>query len=196
MKNSIRTVFIFLGAGTVFYLFMKFSYVVGFLFLNSIIGAVTFVGALIGAIWLATQLDRLIDASRSNLPIQTTAILLMGLFFTYQMFAAHFYSEDYLKEIGLDKVERLFELGEMDLDAGELREQAEEIAVKEQAYAISLYGTNPRPVGVVEFEVLEFERSYYYYEMVIGTDITGESARYYFTREGLDFKLSGNSVLE
>lgn len=194
MRSSIRTLFILMGAGTVFYLFMRYSYLVGFLFLNSIIGALTFLAALIGAIWAAIKLDRIISESRYEFPIQSAAILLMSLFFAYQMFASHFYSEQYLKASGLEKVEQLFELAELDLDENELRARAEEIAVKESAYVISLYGVNSRPDGIGELEVLEFKRRYYAYDLVVGEG--GKSASFTFTRDGIDFKISGSSVME
>lgn len=160
------------------------------------IGAIYFVAIIIGAIWAAIKLDSVFSKSRYDFQIRAAAILLMGLFFTYQMFASHFYSEQYLKESGLEKVEQLFELGEQELGQDEMRARAEKIAVKESAYMISLYGTNPRPDGVEEFEVLEFKRSYYEYEMVIGTGTKGETAQYTFSRDGLDFKISGHSVME
>lgn len=194
MRSSIRTVFILMGAATVFYLFMKYSYLVDFLFLNSIISALTFLAAIIGAIWGAVKLDALITKSRYTISVQTAAILLMALFFAYQMFASHFYSEQYLKAEGLEKVEQLFELGELDLVETELRARAEEIAVKESAYAMSLYGINPRPDGVGELDVLEFKRRYHAYDLVVGGD--GKSASYTFTRDGLDFKISGSSGME
>lgn len=183
-----------MGAGTLFYLFMKYSYLVSFLFLNSITGALAFIVAIIGAIWVAIKLDRIISESRYEFPVQSAAILLMTLFFAYQMFASHFYSEQYLKEAGLEKVERLFDLAELQLDENELRIRAEEIAVKESAYAMGLYGINSRPDGVRELEVLEFKRRYHAYDLVIGGE--GKSASYTFTRDGLDFKISGNSVME
>lgn len=194
MKSSIRTVFILMGAVTVFYLLMKYSYLVNFLFLNSIISALTFLAIIIGAIWGAVKLDALITKNRYAIPVQTTAILLMALFFAYQMFASHFYSEQYLKAEGLEKVEQLFELAELELDETELRARAEEIAVKESAYAMSLYGINSRPDGVDELKVLEFKRRYYAYDLVIGGG--GKSASYTFNRDGLDFKISGSSGME
>ncbi|TAA73018.1 hypothetical protein [Planococcus salinarum] len=194
MRSSIRTLFILMGAGTVFYLFMKYSYLVGFLFLNSIIGALTFLAALIGAIWATVKLDRIISESRYEFPVHSAAILLMSLFFAYQMFASHFYSEQYLKAEGLEKVEQLFELAEMDLDENELRARAEQIAVKESAYVISLYGVNSRPDGIEELEVLEFKRRYHAYDLVVGGN--GKSASFTFIRDGLDFKISGNSIME
>lgn len=194
VKSSIRTVFIFLGAGTVFYLFMKYSYLVDFLFLNSFTSPLVLLGAIIGAIWAAIKLDRFISESRYVFAVQSAAILLIGLFFAYQMFASHFYPEQYLKEAGLEKVEQLFELADLDLDTNELRARAEEVAVKESAYVISLYGTSPRPEGIEEFEILEFKRNYYEYSMVIGS--AGKSASYTFTRDGLGFKISGNSAME
>lgn len=194
MGSSIRTIFILMGAGTVFYLFMKYSYLVGFLFLNSITGSLVFIGAIIGAIWAAIKLDRIISESRYEFPLQSAAILLMSLFFAYQMFASHFYSEKYLKESGLEKVEQIFELAELELDENELRAKAEKIAVKESAYMMSLYGINSRPAGVEELEVLEFKRRYHAYDLVVGGE--GKSASYTFTSDGLDFKISGNSVME
>lgn len=194
MRSSIRTVFIFLGAGTVFYVFMKYSYLVDFLFLNSFISPLVLLGAVIGAIWAAIKLDRIISESRYEFPVQMAAILLMGLFFSYQMFASHFYSEQYLKETGLEKVDQLFELAELNLDENQLRARAEEIAVEESAFMMSLYGINSDPAGVKELEVLEFNRRYYAYDLVVGSE--GKSASYTFTRDGLDFKISGNSVME
>lgn len=194
MRSSIRTLFILLGAATLFYLFRKYSYLVDFLYLNSIISVLTFLATIIGAVWAALKLDAWITKSRYKMPIQTAAILLMTLFFAYQMFASHFYSHQYLKAEGLDKVEQLFELAEMDLDESELRARAEEIAVKESAYAMSLYGINSPPDGVDELEVLEFKRRYHAYELVIGGG--GKSATYTFTRDGLDFKISGSSGME
>src|SRR5690606_7765751 len=122
----------------------------------------------------------------------SAGVLLIALFFTYQMFASHFYSEQYLKESGLEKIEQLFELAEQDLNPGELRERAEEVAVEESAYAMSLYGISPRPAGLETLEVLDFKRSYYEYELVVGTSPSGETAQYYFTRDGLGCKRSGN----
>lgn len=194
VRSSIRTLFILMGAGTVFYLFLKYSYIADFLFLNPFISALTFLAAMIGAIWGAVKLDAKIANSRFEIPVQMSAILLMALFFTYQMFASHFYSEQYIKVEGLEKVERLFELAELDLDGSELRARAEEIAVKESAYVISLYGVNSRPVGVGELEVLEFKRRYHAYDLVVGGN--GKSASFTFTRDGLDFKISGNSIME
>lgn len=196
VKGSVRTVFIFLVAGMLFYLLGKFSYLWGFLFFNSFIELLYFVGIIIGAIWAAVRLDTLIFKSRYNFQIQTAAILLMAFFFTYQMFASHFYSEQYLKERGLEKIEQLYKLGEQDLDANELRNRAEEITVRELAFSMSLYGTKPWLPGVEELEILEFERSYHMYEMVMGTGSTGETARYTFTRDGLDFKISGYPGVE
>ncbi|XKE95451.1 hypothetical protein LG326_03710 [Metaplanococcus flavidus] len=194
MRNSIRTAFILMGAGTIFYLFMKYSYLVSFLFLHSITGSFVFIVAIIGAIWAALKLDRIISESRYEFPIQSAAILLISLFFAYQMFASHFYSEQYLKAAGLEKVEQLFELAELDLDESELRAKVEEIAVKEFAYAMGLYGVNSRPDGVEDLEILEFKRRYHAYDLVIGGE--GKSASYTFTRAGFDFKISGNSVME
>lgn len=196
MKNSIRTVFIFLGAVLLFYLLRQYSYLVDFLFVHWIVGILFILLTFIAAVWGAVQLDRLISGSRFQVLIQSAAIGLMCLFIAYQMFAAHFYSEEYLKESGLEKVERLFEISEMDLSPEELRDQAEEIAVKETAYVLSLYGGNPLPEGADEFEVLDFKRSYYSYELVVGIVNDERNARYFFTRDGLGFEISGNSVME
>lgn len=196
MKNAIGTVFIFLGAGLLFYLFRTYSYLVDFLFIHSIIDALYILIALIAAIWAAVWLDKRISGSRFQLLIHSSAVLLMCLFIGYQMFASHFYSEEYLKEAGLEKVERLYEIGEMNLSPEELRVLAEEVAVEESAYVLSLYGGYQHPEGAEEFEVLDFKRSYYSYEMVVGVVNDERTAQYYFTRDGLDFKISGNSVME
>ncbi|MCM3611763.1 hypothetical protein M4S82_10905 [Planococcus sp. MERTA32b] len=196
MKNAIGTVFIFLGAGLLFYLFRTYSYLVDFIFIHSIIDALYILVALIAAIWAAVWLDQRISGSRFQLLIHSSAVLLMCLFIGYQMFASHFYSEEYLKDTGLEKVERLFEIGEMNLSPEELRVLAEEVAVDESAYVLSVYGGYQRPEDAEEFEVRDFKRSYYSYEMVVGVVDDERNARYYFTRDGLDFKISGNSVME
>ncbi|WP_033542145.1 hypothetical protein [Planococcus sp. CAU13] len=196
VKDSIRTVSIFLIGATIFFLLRKFSYLLSFLLVNTLMDTLYFVAVVIGSIWGAIKIDSIISKSRFDVPIQTAAILLVCLFFSYQMFASHFYPEQYLKEIGLEKVEQLFDLGEQELGPDELRERAEEIMVKESAYATSLYGTNPWPPGVDELEVLDFERKFASYELVVGTGTEGETAQYTFSRDGLDFKISGHSVME
>lgn len=195
VKNSIRTVFIFLAAFMIAHLCREFSHLVDFLFFHSFMYTVFFVAVIIFAIWAAIKLDTLISKSRYDFQVHSAAVLLISLFFTYQMFASHFYSEQYLKESGLEKIEQLFELGEQELSADELRKRAEQIAVEESAYVMSLYGINPLPEGLEELEVLEFERSYYEYELVVGTGPGGETAQYYFTRDGLGFKISGFSSM-
>ncbi|WP_422122439.1 hypothetical protein DHX103_11590 [Planococcus sp. X10-3] len=194
MKSSIGTVFIFLGAVTLFYLLRTYSYLVDFLFVHWTIELIFLIGTVFLAVWTARRLDKLISASRFGSLMQGAAILLMGLFFTYLMFASHFYSEEYLKETGLEKVERLFELAEMDLDGEELREAAEEITFKENAFAYSLYGLNPNPSGAEELEVLDFKRRYNSYELLIGSG--SATASYSFTRDGFGFKINGSSTME
>lgn len=196
VKSSIRTVFIFLGAVTLFYLLMKYNYLVNFLFIHWVIELIYFIGAVIAAVWTLRRLDELISGSRFDIQVYTAAILLMGLFFTYLMFASHFYSEQYLKEAGLEQVERLFEIAEMDLTEEELRVAAEEITVKEIAFTYSLFGLNPNTLGAEELEVLDFKRKYNSYELVIGAGSGGETARYSFTRDGIGFKISGNLIME
>lgn len=196
VKDSIRTVSIFLIGATIFYLLRKFSYLLSFLLVNSFVDMLYFVAIIVGSIWGAIKLDSIISKCRFDMPIHTAAILLTGLFFSYQMFASHFYPENYLKESGLEKVDQLFELGEEDLSPNILRARAEDIAVKESAYAISLYGTNPRPAGFDELEVLDFERKFDSYELVVGTGANGETVKYTFSRDGLDFKISGTSMME
>lgn len=187
----IRTVFIALGVGFTLYMLGSFTYLVDFLFLNSIVSFIFYFGLLVGAVWIVLKLDHLIAKGRFMVPIQIVGILVMGLFFVYQMFTPHFYSDRYLKETGLEKVEQYLELGELGLTGEALRERAEEVAVREVAYAISLYGTNPRPEGVKKFEILELNRSYNVYEVVVGSDTNDEKASYTFSRVGLGFKISG-----
>ena len=196
MKNSIRTIFILLGAGLLFYLLRNASYLLEKWIAHWSVDILLILLTFIAAVWGAVQLDRLISRSRFQVLFQSAAIGMMCLFIVYQMFASHFYSEEYLKEGGLEKVERLFEISEKDLSPEELQAQAEEVAVKESAYVLSQYGGTPRPEGADEFEVLEFKRSYYSYELVVGIVNDERSAQYTFTRDGLDFKLSGNSVME
>lgn len=196
VKSSIRTVFIFLGAVTLFYLLMKYNYLVNFLFIHWVIELIYFIGAVIAAVWTLRRLDELISGSRFDIQVHTAAILLMGLFFTYLMFASHFYSEQYLKEAGLEQVERLFEIAEMDLAEEELRVAAEEITVKEIAFTYSLFGLNPNTLGAEELEVFDFKRKYNSYELVIGAGSGEETARYSFTRDGIGFKISGNLGME
>ena len=196
MKSSFGTVFIILGAGTLFYLLMKYNYLVNFLFVHWSIELIYLGGALIAAVWTVKRLDKLISTSRFDMQLHGAAILLMGLLFTYLMFASHFYSEQYLKEAGIEKVERLYEISEMDLDGEELREAAEEITLKENAFAYSLFGLNPNPPGAEELEVLDFKRRYNSYELVVGTGKEGETAQYSFMRNGLGFKISGSLIME
>ncbi|WP_203334581.1 hypothetical protein [Planococcus beigongshangi] len=196
VKDAIRTLSIFLIGATIFFLLMKFSYFLSFILINSFVDTLYFVAIIIGSIWAAIKLDSLIAKCRFDSTIHTASILLLILFFSYQMFPSHFYPEQYLKENGLEKVDQLFELGEEDLSPNILRSRAEDITVKESAYAISLYGTNPRPTGFDELEILEFERKFASYELVVGTGANGETAKYTFSREGLGFKISGTSMLE
>lgn len=196
VKDSIRTASVFLIGATIFFLLRGFSHFLSFVLINSFIDTIYFVAIIIGSIWAAIQLDSLIAKCRFAVPIHTASVLLLVLFFSYQMFPSHFYPEQYLKEEGLEKVERLFQLGEEDLSPNILRAKAEDITVKESAYAISLYGTNPRPNGADKLEVLDFERKFASYELVVGTGANGETAKYTFLREGLDFKISGNSIME
>ncbi|MFD1030275.1 hypothetical protein [Metaplanococcus flavidus] len=196
MKSSIGSVFIFLGAVTLFYLLRTYSYLFDFLFVHWIIELIFLIGTVILAVWSVRELDKLISSSRFDVYIQSVAILLVGLFFTYLMFASHFYSEEYLKAAGLEKVERLFEIAEMDLDAEQLREAAEEVTFEENAFAYSLYGLNPNPSGAEQLEVLDFERRYNSYELLIGAGSGAETADYTFTRDGLGFKISGSSMME
>ncbi|MTD31937.1 hypothetical protein [Planomicrobium sp. YIM 101495] len=192
----IRTVFIALGVGFILYMLSSFAYLVDFLFLNSIVSFIFYFGLLVGAVWSVLKLDRLIAKGRFMVPIQIVGILVVGLFFVYQMFTPHFYSDRYLKETGLEKVEQYLELGELGLTGEALRERTEEVAVREVAYAISLYGTNPRPEGVKQFEILELNRSYNVFEVVVGTDTNDEKASYTFSRVGLGFKISGQSSFQ
>ncbi len=182
-------VFIFL-----FVVFVKFDYLIDFLYINEMMLYMVYILVLIGLLSFVRWLDKKMASVHYKFSIQLITSFLLILFLIHEMFTPYFYTDHSLKETGLDKIEMYHELSNEELSEEERANLAEDAFIKVQSHA---YSVGQYPVDPVEkIEVIDLKRNYYQYELTVIGEHNGIEKRYTYTfeKEGFVFKISGFAV--
>lgn len=179
-------VFIFL-----FLVFLEFDYLIDFLYVNSMMVYMINILVLIALLSFVRQLDKWMATLNDKLPIQLMTIFLLLLFSIHEIFTPYFYTENYLKKTGLEKIEIYHQLSNDELSEDERSELAEDAMIKVQSHA---YSVGQYPVDPIEnIEIIDIRRNYYQYELVVIGKYKEQKKTYNYTfeKEGFAFKISG-----
>ncbi|MGM0837203.1 MAG: hypothetical protein ACQEV7_13690 [Bacillota bacterium] len=136
---------------------------------------------------------------RYRFPIEVITSFLLILFFSHEFFTPYFYSENYLKEVGIEKIEMYHQISSSDLSDKEREKLLKDAVVKEMAAPFAIAEYYPKIGRLENIEVIDFKRNYYQYELLIeGKQLEGKLVKTYqytFSKEGMDFKIIGFAEL-
>ncbi|MFA1819673.1 hypothetical protein ACDX78_05660 [Virgibacillus oceani] len=129
-------------------------------------------------------------------PVELIMSLLLILFFAHEFFTPYFYTDNYLKQAGLEKIEIYQQLSNTELRGEERAELAEEAVVKGLAEAYSAMEIYPTFSVLEQVEIKDVTRSFYQYKLVVeGQHHDQELANTFtFQKDGLEFKINGFSM--
>lgn len=199
LRGFVRNTFLTLI--TVFLVYISFNqaYHLGFLHVHYVIQIIIYVMAIVLIIWIVKKLINWMTSFRVKFSVELIISLLLILFFAHELFTPYFYTEDYLMQAGLEKIEIYQQLSNPEIHGDERAELAEESVAKGLAEAYSLTGFHPPSLGPLDqIEIQDMKRSFYQYHLVIeGKYRKQESAntfRFTFQKDGLDFKITGFSA--
>lgn len=191
----------FLSLVTVFLFFLFYSndHYLNFLYINSGIKFLIYVLVFITVVLIVKRLNKWMASHRYRFPIEVITSFLLILFFLHEFFTPYFYPENYLKEVGIEKIEMYHQISSSDLSPMEREELAKDAVVKEMAASYAITEYYPK-IGLLEkIEVIEFKRNYYQYELLIEGKQLDEKLvktyQYTFSKEGMDFKIIGFAEL-
>lgn len=146
-------------------------------------------------VFVVKKLNRLIETLRFPLQIHFITSFLLILLLAYEIFTPYFYPVDYLKEVGIEKIEGYQQLANPRLSNKERTELTEDVVGKEMAPMYSNLGYYPKVDALEKVVVIDFKRNFNQYELFVeGKQPEGESMRrfqYTFTKEWFDFKIIG-----
>ncbi|MBE4909118.1 hypothetical protein IMZ08_13705 [Bacillus luteolus] len=194
MREIVNKAFRYLVFVFLFVVFVKFDYLIDFLYLNEMMLYMVYILVLIALLSFVRWLDRWMGTVHYKFPIQLITCFLLILFLIHEMFTPYFYTDHSLKETGLEKIEMYHELSNEELSVVERAKLAEDAFIKIQAHA---YSVGQYPVDLVEkIEVIDLKRNYYQYELTVKGEHNGIEKRYTYTfeKEGFVFKISGFAV--
>ncbi|KAA0549513.1 hypothetical protein FZW96_06300 [Bacillus sp. BGMRC 2118] len=200
MRNVVEYIFITLLTAFLFmFVFLKNAHYMSFLFYNTLIEIILVLLALFVLFFVSVWLHKQLSLLQYSFPIEMITSLLLILFFTYSLFASHFYSDSYLRESGLEKITRYQQLNNPKYSETERNELLEEVMVKEWASAHILVGHDQNLSKIEKIEVTNLTRSFYQYELEVkGVNVKDKRTntfRYTFDRAGFGFRISGYGIM-
>lgn len=190
-----KKAFLFLVTVLLFFLFYSIDHYLNFLYVNSVSRFIAYVLVIITVVMTVVRLDKWMASLQYRSPIEVITCFLLIIFFTHEMFTPYFYTADYLKEVGLEKIGMFHQLYASDLSDKEREELAKDAVVKEMAAAYTITGFYPKVDMLEKIEVIEIKRNFYQFELLIeDKHLEKESVKTYkytFSKEGMDFKIIG-----
>ncbi|GGM38843.1 hypothetical protein GCM10011351_26210 [Paraliobacillus quinghaiensis] len=200
MREVISRIFVFFISVFSIFLFLTNDNWLGFLYINTFVFFVILILVVGCAIWLGIRLDYWMDRLRFQVWIQVFFSCLIILFLTYQLFTPYFYSDQYLKQIGVEKIESYYQLSDKKLSQEEREQIAENSLSKGLAFSVILL--EHYPMGELKrLEVVDSRRNYYLYyltvevEKQIDSRIEKSIYRFEFNKEDGEFKIDGSVSL-
>ncbi|QOR67203.1 hypothetical protein IM538_03380 [Cytobacillus suaedae] len=194
MRDFINRAFRYLVFIFLFIVFVKFDYLIEFLYVNEMMLYMVYIIVLIALLSFVRRLDKWMATLNYKFPIQAITSILLIFFLVHEMFTPYFYTDNYLKETGLEKIELYHDLSNQELSEEERSNLAKDALIKIQAHA---YLVGQYPVDPIEkVEIIDLKRNYYQYELTVKGEHNGIEKRYTYTfeKEGLVFKISGFAV--
>jgi hypothetical protein len=191
MKQHVNRVFRYLMFIFLYLLFLKYDYFIDHLYFNANMTFMIHFMVVFILIAIVNRLVKWLASVRYKFQIQLITSILLILFFIHEMFTPYFYTEHYLKEKGLEKIEMYHQLSNDELSEDERVELAEDAMIKMQAYAYSVGQYHVAPIE--DIEIIDVKRNYYQYELKVKGIHNGHEKRYtyMFEKEGFAFKISG-----
>ncbi|MFS0864677.1 hypothetical protein [Fredinandcohnia sp. 179-A 10B2 NHS] len=195
MHELINKTFSFLLAVFLFVIYLKNEHYLDFLYFHYIIDYIFLILAIILIVLGVNKVNKRISTFRFTLHIQLISSFLLLLFFTHELFTPYFYTDNYLKKVGVEKIELYHQLSDTEIDSEERDKLAKDAVVKDMAASYSIINQYPTVEPLEKIEVLEFKRNFDEYEMTIKgkhpeQDLV-HTYEYTFEKEGLDFKIIG-----
>lgn len=192
MREFVKNTFLTLV--TVFLIYMFFNQL-ELPFIHNVIQLIIYILAIVITIWMVRKLSKWIASFRLKFPVQLIMSLLLVLFFSHELFAPYFYTDNHLKQAGMEKIEIYQQLSNTELSDEERAELAEEALVEDLAYAHASMGIYPTSGPFEQVEIKDVTRSFYQYKLVVegkqhDQELT-ETYTYRFEKDGLEFKISG-----
>ncbi|SHG28816.1 hypothetical protein [Ornithinibacillus halophilus] len=135
--------------------------------------------------------------------IQFVSSFLIVMYFIYQGFTPYFYSDDFLIQHGVEKIELKYTFDDVDLTQEEREEIANELFVSEMAYAnllmYEIRDPQPADLTLIDFKVIDIERVFnrYHLHVEITDELNGaiqkQTMTFTFSKGMGVFKLEGYS---
>ncbi|MGD6830574.1 hypothetical protein ACQCT5_00330 [Sutcliffiella halmapala] len=194
----LNKVFLFLVTVFLFFLFYSVDQYFSFLIINRFVELVIYLLAIITIVQTVVRLNNWLKTLRYSFPIKVITSFLLILFFTHEFFTPYFYPENYLKKVGIEKIEMYHQLASPNLNAKERERLAEEALVKEMVAHFIITESYPNIGSLENIEVIDFKRNYSQYELLIEAEQPDgkRTFQYTFAKEGLDFKIIGFAQLD
>ncbi|MBD3843045.1 MAG: hypothetical protein IE909_14435, partial [Campylobacterales bacterium] len=169
-----------------------------FLVINRFVELVIYLLAIIAIVLTVVRLNKWLKTLRYRIPIEVITSFILILFFTHEFFTPYFYPENYLKEVGIEKIEMYHQLSSPDLSGKEREKLAEDAVVKEMVAYYIITESYPNIGSLENIEVIDFKRNYSQYELLIEAEQPEgkKTYQYTFAKEGLDFKIIGFAQLD
>lgn len=199
MREYVKYIFLTLMTAFLLFIYIKNAHYLSYLYINTIITFIVFIFVLVmlflGVVWLHKQLSKL----SYFFVFEIISCLMLILFFTYSFFTSFFYSDNHLREVGLEKINMYHKVNDPELSKNDRSELIEAVMVNELAYAnLNWHDSSVEPVEDVE--VAKLIRNFYQFELEVkGTNVEQQLESIYlytFEREGTDFKISGIQKVE
>lgn len=195
-REVVSDIIIFLLSIFLINLFFANSELLGFAYINGLFELV----AIIFSIWLSLRIARWMTRIRFQMPIQLVTGLLITLFFVHQMFAPYFYTEQYLKKIGTEKIEIYLELSEEKVAQKEGKRLAK--SALSDLFAFSTIEQNRYQQGeLINLKVIDFKREVNIYQLKVqvkqqyGTKVETSNFLFTLSQEYGKFKLDGYTIV-
>lgn len=199
MHELVKNTFLFLVTVFLFVLFLKNEHYLNFLYIHFIVELFIFGLVIILIAWVVSKVNKWVASLRFTISIQVATNFLIILFLTHELFTPYFYTKDYLKKVGLEKIELYHQLSNSELSSKERDKLAKDVVVSDMAASFSIIDQYPNVDPLEKVEVIEINRNFNEYELLIEAKHPGEEIvqtyEYTFEKEGLDFKIIGFSNL-
>ncbi|MEH7235346.1 hypothetical protein [Bacillus sp. JJ1562] len=195
MRELVQKAFLFLVGVFLFFIFFQNEHYINFLFIHFIIEFIIYILIIIFIVRVVKKLNKWMASLRFKFSIEVMTSFLIILFFTYELFTPYFYTENYLKEVGFDKIEILHQLSNSE-PSKERDKLAKDVVVSEMAASFSILGRYPSIDSFEKGEVIDIKRQFNQYELIIESKHPElQKFQYTFAKEGLDFRIIGFSEL-
>lgn len=195
MPTIVKNAFLFLLSVFLFILYIKNAHFISFLFLNNLVEIIIFILVIILIVFVVNKLHKWIGTLRFTFQIQVITSFFLILFLAHELFTPYFYQEDYLKEVGLEKIEGFQQLSNPELSNKERDELAKDVVFKEMAASYSITGSYPKVDAIEKMEIIDFNRHFNQFELTVEGKQPGRESvgtlQYTFTKAGLEFKIIG-----